>query len=86
VITDKIFVVVIVISVLFSHSVETITIGDKKISIHTSVLEEKTTACNMLCCYVDELKEGFFPWIDLVNILHYVVSPLGIEHCDELRC
>jgi hypothetical protein len=40
----------------------------------------------MLCCYVDELKEGFFPWIDLVNILHYVVSPLGIEHCDELRC
>ncbi len=40
----------------------------------------------MLCCYVDELKEGFLPWIDLVNILHYVVSPLGIEHCDELRC
>lgn len=40
----------------------------------------------MPCCYADELKEGFFPWIDLVNILHYVVSPLGIEHCDELRC
>ncbi|KAE8684056.1 ARM repeat superfamily protein isoform 2 [Hibiscus syriacus] len=36
------------------------------IGIKTSVLEEKATACNMLCCYADELKEGFFPWIDQV--------------------
>lgn len=49
-----------------SDSVETITVGDKKIGIRTSVLEEKATACNMLCCYADELKEGFFPWIDQV--------------------
>ncbi|GLJ05429.1 hypothetical protein SUGI_0018100 [Cryptomeria japonica] len=48
------------------ESVETITLGDKKIGIKTSVLEEKATACNMLCCYADELKEGFFPWIDQV--------------------
>lgn len=48
-------------------SVETITIGDKKIGIRTSVLEEKATACNMLCCYADELKEGFYPWIDQVK-------------------
>lgn len=48
-------------------SVETITIGDKKIGIRTSVLEEKATACNMLCCYADELKEGFYPWIDQVQ-------------------
>lgn len=47
-------------------SVETITIGDKKIGIRTSVLEEKATACNMLCCYADELKEGFYPWVDQV--------------------
>ncbi|CAM6081611.1 unnamed protein product [Calypogeia fissa] len=47
-------------------SVETITVGDKKIGIRTSILEEKATACNMLCCYADELKEGFFPWIDQV--------------------
>ncbi|KAK8938099.1 hypothetical protein KSP40_PGU009686 [Platanthera guangdongensis] len=47
-------------------SIETITMGDKKIGIRTSVLEEKATACNMLCCYADELKEGFFPWIDQV--------------------
>ncbi|KAL1364477.1 hypothetical protein AAHE18_03G220900 [Arachis hypogaea] len=47
-------------------SMETITLGDKRIGIKTSVLEEKATACNMLCYYADELKEGFFPWIDQV--------------------
>ncbi|EOA34033.1 hypothetical protein CARUB_v10021533mg [Capsella rubella] len=47
-------------------SIETITLGDKRIGIKTSVLEEKATACNMLCCYAEELKEGFFPWIDQV--------------------
>lgn len=50
---------------------ETITLGDKRIGIKTSVLEEKATACNMLCCYADELKEGFFPWIDQVSLIHY---------------
>ncbi|KAD7478233.1 hypothetical protein R6Q59_007682 [Mikania micrantha] len=48
------------------ESIETITLGDKRIGIKTSVLEEKATACNMICCYADELKEGFFPWIDQV--------------------
>ncbi|XP_010923358.1 uncharacterized protein [Elaeis guineensis] len=48
------------------ESIETITLGDKRIGIRTSVLEEKATACNMLCCYADELKEGFYPWIDQV--------------------
>lgn len=48
------------------ESMETITLGDKRIGIKTSVLEEKATACNMLCCYADELKEGFYPWIDRV--------------------
>ncbi|XP_057982849.1 uncharacterized protein LOC131167857 [Malania oleifera] len=48
------------------ESIETITLGDKRIGIKTSILEEKATACNMLCCYADELKEGFFPWIDQV--------------------
>ncbi|KHG13024.1 Importin-5 [Gossypium arboreum] len=52
--------------ILVLHSMETITLGDKRIGIKTSVLEEKATACNMLCCYADELKEGFFPWIDQV--------------------
>ncbi|KAG2300104.1 hypothetical protein Bca52824_036576 [Brassica carinata] len=34
------------------ESMETIILGDKRIGIKTSVLEEKATACNMLCCYV----------------------------------
>ena len=53
-------------------SVETITIGDKRIGIRTSFLEEKATACNMLCCYANELKEGFYPWIDQVTNVSYV--------------
>lgn len=56
------------------YSMETITLGDKRIAIKTSVLEEKATACNMLCCYADELKEGFFPWIDQV-------FPMKQKHC-----
>lgn len=55
---------------------ETITLGDKRIGIRTSVLEEKATACNMLCCYADELKEGFFPWIDQVGHYASYMDPL----------
>ena len=56
------------------YSMETITLGDKRIGIKTSVLEEKATACNMLCCYADELKEGFFPWIDQVRLSAYLLD------------
>ena len=49
--------------------VETIYMGDRKISIRTSVLEEKATACNMLCCYADELKEGFYPYVEQVRMM-----------------
>ena len=41
--------------------------GDRKISIRTSVLEEKATACNMLCCYADELKDGFYTYVEQVK-------------------
>lgn len=46
---------------------ETLYYGDRKISIRTSVLEEKATACNMLCCYADELEVGFFPYVEQVR-------------------
>ena len=58
---------------------ETITIGDKRIGIRTSFLEEKATACNMLCCYVDELKEGFYPWIDQVSAVSYIIEKLMLS-------
>ncbi|MCD7465041.1 hypothetical protein HAX54_000434 [Datura stramonium] len=62
---------------------ETITLGDKRIRIKTSVLEEKATACNMLCCYVDELKEGFYPWIDQVT--QALVPLMKFYFHDEVR-
>ena len=46
--------------------VEHIYLGDRKLSVRTSVLEEKATACTMLCCYADELKEGFYPYVEQV--------------------
>ena len=46
--------------------VETFDLGDTHVKIRTSILEEKATACNMLCCYADELKEGFFPYVEEV--------------------
>lgn len=48
---------------------ETIEVGDKRISIRTSVLEEKATACYMLYCYAEELKEGFYPYVEEVTNL-----------------
>lgn len=46
---------------------ESFPLGDKVVSIRTSGLEEKATACNMLCCYASELKEGFFPYTKQVG-------------------
>ena len=46
--------------------VETLYVGGSKISIRTSALDDKANACNMLCCYADELREGFFPWVEQV--------------------
>lgn len=37
------------------------------LAIRTSTLEEKATACNMIVCYLDELKEGFFPYVQEVR-------------------
>lgn len=65
---------------------ETITLGDKRIGIRTSVLEEKATACNMLCCYADELKEGFYPWIDQVGlVIQSLVLALLNFLCKDLK-
>ncbi|KAL4452685.1 hypothetical protein ABPG75_008347 [Micractinium tetrahymenae] len=46
---------------------ETFIVGGKRVSLHTSVLDEKATACNMICCYADELKEGFYPFVEQVT-------------------
>lgn len=41
-----------------------ITLGDIRIGIKPSVVAEKVLACQLLCDYVDDLKEDFNPWID----------------------
>ncbi|KAG5066102.1 hypothetical protein JHK86_009833 [Glycine max] len=66
---DGLVVVVQVMEVLMSLQVSQMETDDPTTSymLHASVVEEKATACSMLCCYVDELKEGFFPWIDQVG-------------------
>jgi hypothetical protein len=46
------------------------------LAIRTSTLEEKATACNMIVCYLDELKEGFFPYVQEVRRLGgYCATP-----------
>ena len=49
-----------------SDDVATYDVGDQKISINTAVLEEKATACSMVLCYAEELKENFYPYIEQV--------------------
>ncbi|KAL0056152.1 hypothetical protein WJX82_008212 [Trebouxia sp. C0006] len=62
---------------------ETLYYGDRKISIRTSVLEEKATACNMLCCYADELEVGFFPYVEQVTQI--MVPLLKFYFHEEVR-
>jgi hypothetical protein len=47
------------------------------LAIRTSSLEEKATACNMIVCYIDELKEGFFPYAKEVRRLAFFVAADG---------
>jgi len=50
--------------------VATFQLGDKSLQIRISALEEKATACNMLRCYADELKEGFFRYVqDVAKVM-----------------
>lgn len=65
------------------ENVETITLNNKRISIKTSVLEEKATACNMICCYVTELQDGFFPYVDPVAKI--MVPLMKFIYHDEVR-
>ena len=51
------------------EGLEHIQLGDKVLSIRTSVLEEKAMACQMLCCYVEELGEGMLSYLEEVGQL-----------------
>lgn len=60
-----------ILSSFSSFRLMSLTLGDERYDINTSILEEKAIACKLLKDYVDELKEDFYPWIDqvCVNIL-----------------
>ncbi|GLC61179.1 hypothetical protein PLESTB_001728100 [Pleodorina starrii] len=54
---------------------EAIAMGDKCLMYRSSILEEKATAVNMLSCYAEELKEGF--WAYVAPVLKLVLN--GVE-------
>lgn len=50
-----------------------IPIHGQQVGIKTSVLEEKCTAYEMLCCYAQELKADFFPYVP--SVLEDLIIP-----------
>ena len=46
---------------------EIIIVGGRRIQIRTSALEDKATACAMLVCYAEELRDDFFPYVEQVT-------------------
>eukprot|EP01118_Nematostelium_gracile_P003268 TRINITY_DN1371_c0_g1_i5.p1 TRINITY_DN1371_c0_g1~~TRINITY_DN1371_c0_g1_i5.p1 ORF type:complete len:1087 (+),score=330.68 TRINITY_DN1371_c0_g1_i5:98-3358(+) len=60
-----------------------IPIGDKRIGINTSALEEKSTACSQIYSYVSELEEGFFPYVD--EVTKFMVPLMRFYYHDGVR-
>lgn len=57
--------------------------GNKRITIRTSALEEKATACSMLQSYATELKGAFLPYVqDVAKIL---VPLIKFRYMDDVR-
>lgn len=57
--------------------------GHKRITIRTSALEEKATACSMLRTYAQELGEAFLPYVK--DVAHVLVPLLGFQYMDDVR-
>lgn len=49
------------------EGMETVQVGEHIMGIKTSALEEKATACHMLVVYLEELEDGFFPYLEQVG-------------------
>lgn len=62
---------------------ETLRIGDKRVGIRTSVLEDKATACTMIACFIAELRGGFYSYVQQVTQL--MVPLLKFFYHDECR-
>ncbi|GJQ14176.1 hypothetical protein GpartN1_g5967.t1 [Galdieria partita] len=46
---------------------DTFRVGDKRIGIKTSVLEDKATACGMIACFASELRGYFYDYVEEVT-------------------
>ena len=57
--------------------------GHKRITIRTSALEEKATACTMLTTYAQELKEGFFPYVE--SVAQVLIPLIKFQYLDDVR-
>ncbi|KAJ9177667.1 hypothetical protein P3X46_012859 [Hevea brasiliensis] len=68
------------------HSFESIvTLQDQISEIKSEVLEEKATACKVLCICADELKEGFNLWTDEEKLTEIQVRILeSLNECMEI--
>lgn len=62
---------------------DVVQIGDNKTAIHTSALEEKSNACNMLYLYASTLKESFLPYI--VDVSNLIVPHLTFDFHEGIR-
>ena len=51
--------------------------GHKRITIRTSALEEKATACSMLRTYALELREAFLPYV--MDVTRVLVPLIGFQ-------
>jgi HEAT repeat protein len=65
------------------EGMDTVCIGDKKIGIRTSGLEEKATACSMMACFLAELQDGFHDYIEQTTRI--MVPLLQFYYNDEVR-
>eukprot|EP01123_Difflugia_compressa_P007967 TRINITY_DN225_c0_g1_i1.p1 TRINITY_DN225_c0_g1~~TRINITY_DN225_c0_g1_i1.p1 ORF type:complete len:1096 (-),score=260.74 TRINITY_DN225_c0_g1_i1:411-3698(-) len=62
---------------------EYIDVGEAKIAIHTSALDEKAQACNSIYCYASEMKAGFFPFVEECSKL--LVPLMQFNYHDGVR-
>eukprot|EP00727_Mastigamoeba_balamuthi_P011986 m51a1_g741 putative arm repeat superfamily protein isoform 1 (1083) ;mRNA; f:497898-501852 len=62
---------------------EVYSLGDKSIGIHTSQLEDKASATQILLCYAHSLGAAFFPYVE--QVARIVVNNMAFYYNDDVR-
>merc|ERR1711976_936548 len=58
-------------------------VGDKKITIRTSMLEDKQLACNVILSYLDDLKQHMLPYCNQISEI--MIPLLKYAYMEEIR-